>query len=541
MRAIARAAFRRARPGRDAGQAMILVVGFILLATLVPMGVYLQAVQQFPLSRHDQDYQNALAAAEAGVDDYINRLDQNQNYFQYGAPPLPAPPDGNGAFTGWVSVQAGPSTVAANVSSYRYTPDTSQLASTGVLYLQSTGQSNGVYRTINVGLRRKSFLDYLYDTNYETADPATYADPATATKYCKYHHYDYNPYTGGYGPDPNTINDPTYGNFNCTFIYFKTGDVLNGPAHSDDDFYYCGTPSFNGPVDSADPKPPRTVPAPGLGGCSGTPSFARPGDPALGSPVTIPNNLSALQSAATIGQAGAGCTYTGPTDVALNSDGTMTVNSPNTKLTNSGCGPGSNLSLPPNGVIWVQPVPANPSDPNYSATCKPNGVTVLQSWGTDTHTNCTGDATVHGTLSGQLTIASANDTVVTGNVVYKGGFSGTDVLGLAATNYVEINNPNPGGGPTNVVVDAAILASNHSFIVMNYAACRYLGTLNLTGALGQPFRGPVGTFGGGCGNTGYTKNYVYDNRLHYLSPPLLLSIFQTAWEKVSFAELPAKY
>ena len=40
---------------------------------------------------------------------------------------------------------------------------------------------------------------------------------------------------------------------------------------------------------------------------------------------------------------------------------------------------------------------------------------------------------VSGTLNGQLTIASQNDIIINGNLVYHQYPSGTDVLGLVAT------------------------------------------------------------------------------------------------------------
>ena len=51
--------------------------------------------------------------------------------------------------------------------------------------------------------------------------------------------------------------------------------------------------------------------------------------------------------------------------------------------------------------------------------------------------------------------------------------------------------------------------------------------MTVTGAIGQKFRGPVGTFG--SGNTGYIKNYTYDDRLRYISPPHFLDPVESAW------------
>ena len=57
----------------------------------------------------------------------------------------------------------------------------------------------------------------------------------------------------------------------------------------------------------------------------------------------------------------------------------------------------------------------------------------------------------------------------------------------------------------------------------------------------EKFRGPVGTFNGGTNPptliSGYNKDYAYDTRLKYLSPPYFLSPTQSAWVRLSYAEL----
>src|SRR5256714_7205724 len=116
----------------EAGLAMIIAISVVMLMTLIPLTIYTQAVQQLPLARRDQDHEAALAAAEAGVDDYLNHLNQNQNYWVYNAGN--APPDGNLAFTSWVAVP-GPNN---NSESFRYSVNTAQTASTGVVYLTSS-------------------------------------------------------------------------------------------------------------------------------------------------------------------------------------------------------------------------------------------------------------------------------------------------------------------------------------------------------------------------------------------------------------------
>ena len=89
-----------------------------------------------------------------------------------------------------------------------------------------------------------------------------------------------------------------------------------------------------------------------------------------------PSNL-AIKVKADASLGGAGCLFTGPTSITLNAAGTMTVVSPFTKaaaVSTNNCAGGTLASpatqaLPANGVIYVQNVPADPADPNYSATC----------------------------------------------------------------------------------------------------------------------------------------------------------------------------
>ena len=73
-------------------------------------------VGSMSISRHDENWNAALAAAEAGVDDYVYRLNANGNYWLYSA--ANPPPDSNQAFSGWQTVPGG-----NTVSQFHYTVD----------------------------------------------------------------------------------------------------------------------------------------------------------------------------------------------------------------------------------------------------------------------------------------------------------------------------------------------------------------------------------------------------------------------------------
>ena len=127
----------------------------------------------------------------------------------------------------------------------------------------------------------------------------------------------------------------------------------------------------------------------------------------------------------------------------------MDVTSPKTRSTNSGCGPGTNLNIPTNGVIYVQNVPTSSSDPELLELQRHRLQRRRESqW----HTQGT-----------------AHDRVAERHPDYRRRLvldqypSGTDVLGLVANNNVAVYHPvsngnNAAGTNTNVTIDAAILA-----------------------------------------------------------------------------------
>ncbi len=168
-----------------------------------------------------------------------------------------------------------------------------------------------------------------------------------------------------------------------------------------------------------------------------------------------------------------------------------------------------------------------------------------------------------GHLKGRLTIAADNNIDVTGSVLYQGGTGGNDLLGLVANNYVEIYHPvdvqssstsqsycdgsyisNNGsyycnlklpGGSTALrdpTIQAAVLSVNHSFRVQNYAYGQDnpLGSITINGAIAQSYRGAVGLIN----TSGYGKDYNYDQRLKYQSPPHFLNPVAAAWQIVTW-------
>ena len=146
-----------------------------------------------------------------------------------------------------------------------------------------------------------------------------------------------------------------------------------------------------------------------------------------------------------------------------------------------------------------------------------------------------------------MTLASANDIIIrpflstsnNGDLIG----AGNSVLGLIATNFVRVYHPTDGScnnvSPVmnNVRIDAAILSLKHSFTVDNHDCGAKLGNLTVNGAIAQKYRGAVGTTGG----TGFVKDYNYDDRLRYRSPPFFLDPIAASWHVIrSNEQVPAR-
>jgi Tfp pilus assembly protein PilX len=497
------------------GFAMIVVMGVMMVGGLLVAAAFAASNGDISLARLDQDRRNAYAAAEAGLNVYTYHLSQDNGYWARctNVPPPSAtePSAVNNAWNGvgtdprswralpgstaqW-SVELMPANGYAQCSESQAQPSMID-QSTGTFRIRSTGRVGKAKRSIVGTFRRRSFIDYIYFTDFETADPATYGSAsqvAWASANCSKW------YRQGRSSS-------------CTRIQFATDDVVAGPFHTNDDILTCGTPTFGrSPADVVE----VSAPDPGYRTNCGAivPDFQ--GTWTTSAPtLTLPPSNATLNSIA-------GVRFTGTTKIVLNG-ANMTVTGPT--------GAVSTVPVPANGVVYVQ-----------SGSCGSSGYNITQTY--NTPSGC-GDAWVRGTTSQNITIAADNDVIINGDVRR----SGDVLVGLIANNFVRIYHPvtrtqsdidngdctNATGTLTNVTVDAAILALQHSFIVDNYYCGAKLGTLAVNGAIAQKFRGAVGV--SGSNNSGYTKSYNYDDRLRYREPPSFLDPVHVAWRVVRQTE-----
>lgn len=562
MPLIARATRRLAA---ESGFTMLTVSLMMLVVMGLGAGALAAAGGDLNLAADDDRGKRAYAAAEAGLHDYLFHLGQNNGYWAL-CTGVPAPArvsqawNGNGTDPrGWRRLSGTNAEYAIELLPAPGRPacdpndaQGSMINSQGMFRVRTTGRVPSVgggfeKRSIVAAFRRRGFIDFLYYTDFETTDPSWYevysrgrptrinsttANPTflewASSNCARYYRPSVSGGNDGRGSQswrgqiqwtaggswstwPSSSSQP------CTEIQFAPGDVVNGPLHTNDELMVCGSPRFgrNAQDRIEVSAPPRGSSFQGYraaSGCSASPNFA--GTFTANSPIlAMPPTNTKLKNVAEPAY-----TFTGRTTIQLTGSGLV--------ITNAAAGLTEAVrAYPPNGVIYIQ-----------NGDC---GQTTRPLAPLSTPVGC-GDAHIHGTYGSDLTIATENDILVRGNVLK----SNDRMLGLIANNYIRVHHPVRNlsiptssstqiscvndNSPTNVQIDAAVLSLTRSFTVDYYFCGAPLGDLTVNGAIAQKYRGPVGQGGSSISN-GYLKNYNYDDRLAYRSPPHFLDPVQSAW------------
>ncbi|WP_220034204.1 hypothetical protein [Curtobacterium sp. MCSS17_008] len=445
-------------------------------------------------SATDRNFQNAMAAAYAGLADYQAKLSNDNGYALYGNPAAQFSKASGSTFTGDdknVAFTTSGSRWAAVVGStdqfFRYEVDNADYSSKGVLRVRVTGKAGGSVRSLVANLKGDGFINYLYFTNYESSNPAISGSTCTTA----------------YQWQSGVSNK-------CQAVQFAASDVLNGPIRTNDVFTAACATTFNGSVEQHD-----TRVRPSSGTCGGQ---FNGGDPAavpyLGLPALNSNMSQETRTDIPATVPRPGCLYTGPTRVAFLGGGKMTVWSPWTKATQiqvddrtgkveagpdtakaaALCGSidalqsasGATIPTLPANLMYVQDVPSSGNNVNKwpgafpsgytntycttsvtvgsngKATTKPNqpfsnglgypaadewvngrsagrDATTLTGSASDTYSCTAGDVFISGAFAGAMTIASSGTIWVTGSVTYADATA--DILGLVGQNAVEVYNP----------------------------------------------------------------------------------------------------
>ena len=575
----------------EGGYTLVAVMGIMAAVSALSVATLASTGSDFRPGAADKERKQAYAAAEAGVNDYLSRLVANPDYWRRCAtdPANPSLNQVNPATRSWASIPTSVSRYSVELlpanGQAACNPDdpvgTFIDSDTGTFRIRSTGEPRtgaGPRRSIIATFRRRGFLDYIYYTDYETSDPQWYrreaADRPTrenrgtttapagrsvvdwgvaeCTKYLR-DGRENAAFSGSEGPTTGSGRLRAGGNaatnadweawpstpLRCAGIRFVGNgadqDMVNGPLHTNDDLLLCGTPHF-GRKPTDDIETSGAVDGKGWrqdSGCSGTPqvnqgteSLSDRGTMRPNSPlVTLPQTNAALRDDALPAYR-----FRGRTTIILNG-ANMTVTG---KRDNGTVLTAASMPIPADGVIHVAH--------DTTGTCP--GYNPINAYAP---APACGDVWLRGTYEKNVTINAENDIIIDEDVL--AGGSAKPLLGLISNNWIRVYHPvsdplagascTTTGGPGPVTIEAAILSLNHSFAVDNWWCGAKIGNLTVNGAIGQKYRGLVGS-GGAASGSGYLKNYNYNNDLRFRSPPRFLDPVQSTWKlKSQVEQVPA--
>lgn len=336
--------------------------------------------------------------------------------------------------------------------------------------------------------------------------------------------------------------------FSCSELAFKPSDALHGPVHTNDEILVeCADPvprfgdSIDDAVETSSLGRPVVSPADPRGGWRGC---SAPSEPYVNFPTTSPAR-----------PAGTWRPRAAPMQLPLTNSSLLHDTAPayrfkgTTKITMHGAtmqvttrqAPASpvEVAIPADGVVYVANDGACPEYTPIDSGAAPD--------------TC-GNLELQGDYAANVTFTAENDIVIR-NSVARTSSGSQFLLGLIAANFVRVHHPvggcvpasacnlvtnctNAAGTPTNVSITAAILSLTRSFIVDNWYCGASLGTLTVNGAIAQKYRGPTGRLDSATGRSGYYdgKDYRYDSKFRYRSPPHFPDPVQAQWRVQTFSE-----
>ncbi|MBF0687601.1 MAG: hypothetical protein IR158_07510 [Cellulomonas sp.] len=482
---------------REEGAALVLVISSMMVLTMLALAALASTITSTKLARHTQDYQAAVAAAQAGVEDFISRLNREDGYgsvydctnLAWRGPTTATNPCGWTSTTpvGWLPVE--PGQTDPDAAWFHYSVDASRKTTEGAITLTVTGRVNGVYRTVQTSVGKGGSTDYVYYTDFESGDPANVNlyPPSTTSGWstAKRNACGINGYERALYWWKKDASNRTREYYGCTEIRFAGGDVLYGEVRTNDTIYSdyrAGStvkPSFIDTVTTADERCKN----PGNNNTQWEDNCLRPDSvanfngktPRYGTPEYLLDT-----SAEFAGHPG--CHYFGSTRVIFRSNGRMTVwnktvnNNATPPVAVAGpdgtmpsCGTlaqldspaGADLEVPDEMVIYTAassalmrecrageiggPLGSELPLGEYTGQAINSGATFTRDTNmTEATKLCArGNLYAEGIVKGRVTLASEESVIVTGDLVLAGGrdAGSPDLLGLVATNAVEVFHP----------------------------------------------------------------------------------------------------
>ncbi len=499
----------RDRARQEGGFTLIFALGVLMVTALLSAAAFAAVQGDVHLTRADLNGKRAYSAAQAGLQAYLYQLNNNSASAQFwetcsndtsNGSKITVPGTNTGITYSYQPVLANGATACSNANPVGTLID----LSTGTLRMEFTGYSGNASRTIVASLKTLSPLSFLWYTVYETVDTVIGGSSCGRMYYA-------------------TLKPPS----SC-YIYWVTGDVMNGPMYTQDQFLVNSgdSPQFgrlgmNDPIASQVPTSTSGDDICVNSNCSN--AHVENPEPNVQSQVQLPSdNANLLTDANTHGKVWTG---TVTLTLSVNAAGHTVANGYNcpSSNVNATCTTISSFDLTANPIIYAV------NGTGCTGAYDPTNVSYPTN-GSGAYYGPCGDIYIKGTYSTGLTVSAANNIVVTASILNStdpNGLTaptGSATLGLVADNYVRVKH-DCSGNPA-VTIDGAILTLAHSFFVDNYdCGGSHQGQLTVQGAIAQQFRGIVGQ----VGSNGYLKNYSWDPRLGVILPPYLFDLQATEW------------
>ena len=529
----------RRRALDERGYTMFFAMMVMFVSSLLVAGAFAAAEGDIRLTSTNNAQQKAYDAAVAGIEDYKFQMTANPNYWETCPHPEGKVPGTEGNLEEKFAVTTlGANGHATCESLKSATVIESSGTASGTFRVESTGSyKNGasptVTRKIVATFTHPGFLNYVFLSNFEVEDPATFKpQPINCGQYYKER------------LKAGVIKE-------CPGIPFIPSDKQIGPFHTNDAVEICAKlpqkPVFGRNIKDSVEMGQGHYQDPEVFGCSNEPSILGKYTENAGTLLPPKTDQELLETAEVEGR------YKGRTVIELEKTKTMKVTTRD--FVKKEWVTKTKVPWPKNGVIYVQnegtcnnPYSPFGADENYTKD--------------ETEPNC-GTVYIKGEYSSSLTVAAQHDVVIIGNLETEpygaGAPEGAATLGLIAEDFVRIYHPIGCNGACSIarqeqcfngvpqtaagvgvakdprgwgvlvkpIIDAAILATNHSFIVDNFpCAGGSSSLLTVWGAIAQFWRGRVAS---NLNGEPYVKNYNYDERLVSKQPPNFLSPTSTNW------------
>ncbi len=446
---------RKIAAGED-GFTMIFALVALLISGLLVASAFTAASGDISLSRNFTLQTKAYYAAQAGIQRYQHELSSNPNY--------------------WIQCESiGKEKESERIKVPATTDETyyvKTLPSAGhsvcekekqLTTLETTGAAKGTFRVLSMGwagsgsstvkrmivatFAHPGFTKYVYESNYEVEDPSNFEPEPTGCE----HYYKYR------------VEHKLTGV--CPPIQFAPTDKVNGPMHTNDAAAVCSTGS-SAPTFGRNAEDPIEMNGGhyAASGCNNSPNIVGKYSETAGSLLPPETDAELLETA--------GLKFSGRTELTLaaGSPNTITATVINSKKEKETL---PTKTFPANGVIYVE---------NSSSGC---GVAKYTPFGSDTeHDTGCGNVYVHGEYTESLTIASADDVIVNGNLTTTseegGAPTGGATLGLIAQNFVRVYHPVKKGYTTAHAAPATEEPINGKCVSMKELSARIHGTTELS-------------------------------------------------------------